>query len=121
MPIIDFHCHLNPEEIYENKNYPNITRIWINEDHYGDHYKWRLMRANGVPEELITGDGDEYEKFMAWLVRLKKQLVTHCMNGLTLNYAVSLALTKRSIAKLLLLFGRKLTKCSKRTLSSHVI
>ena len=53
MPIIDFHCHLNPEEIYENKNYPNITRIWINEDHYGDHYKWRLMRANGVPEELI--------------------------------------------------------------------
>lgn len=66
MPIIDFHCHLNPEEIYENKNYPNITRIWINEGTYGDHYKWRLMRANGVPEELITGDGDEYEKFLAW-------------------------------------------------------
>ncbi|MBA1434547.1 glucuronate isomerase [Bombilactobacillus bombi] len=66
MPIIDFHCHLNPDEIYENKNYPNITKIWINEDHYGDHYKWRLMRANGVPEELITGDGDDYEKFIAW-------------------------------------------------------
>ena len=37
MPIIDYHCHLNPVEIYENKNYPNLTRIWINEDHYGDH------------------------------------------------------------------------------------
>ncbi|KRM60942.1 glucuronate isomerase [Paucilactobacillus vaccinostercus DSM 20634] len=72
MPIIDFHCHLNPEEIYENKNYPNITRIWINEDHYGDHYKWRLMRANGVPEELITGDGDEYEKFLAWAGTIEK-------------------------------------------------
>lgn len=66
MPIIDFHCHLNPVEIYENKNYPNLTRIWINEDHYGDHYKWRLMRANGTDENLITGDGDEYQKFIEW-------------------------------------------------------
>ncbi|KRO29165.1 glucuronate isomerase [Lactiplantibacillus fabifermentans] len=74
MPIIDFHCHLNPQEIYENKNYPNITRIWLNEGHYGDHYKWRLMRANGVPEELITGDGDEYEKFLAWAGTIEKSL-----------------------------------------------
>lgn len=74
MPIIDFHCHLNPAEIYENKNYPNITRIWLNEGTYGDHYKWRLMRANGVPEELITGDGDEYEKFLAWAETIEKSL-----------------------------------------------
>ncbi|ASG79928.1 glucuronate isomerase [Lactiplantibacillus pentosus] len=74
MPIIDFHCHLNPKEIYENKNYPNITRIWLNEGTYGDHYKWRLMRANGVPEELITGDGDEYEKFLAWAETIEKSL-----------------------------------------------
>ncbi|MDH5104535.1 glucuronate isomerase [Lentilactobacillus diolivorans] len=66
MPIIDFHCHLNPKEIYENKNYPNLTRIWLNEGTYGDHYKWRLMRANGVDEKYITGDGDEYQKFMEW-------------------------------------------------------
>lgn len=66
MPIIDFHCHLNPKEIYENKNYPNITRIWLNDGKYGDHYKWRLMRANGVSEEFITGDGDEYKKFIEW-------------------------------------------------------
>jgi len=56
MPIIDFHCHLSPQAIYENKNYPNITRIWLNEGNYGDHYKWRLMRANGVDEKFITGD-----------------------------------------------------------------
>ncbi|WP_270359449.1 glucuronate isomerase [Limosilactobacillus mucosae] len=66
MPIIDYHCHLNPVEIYENKNYPNLTQIWINEDHYGDHYKWRLMRANGTDEKYITGDGDEYQKFLEW-------------------------------------------------------
>ncbi|WP_085680387.1 glucuronate isomerase [Limosilactobacillus reuteri] len=72
MPIIDFHCHLNPKEIYENKNYANITRVWINEEHYGDHYKWRLMRANGILEDLITGDGDDYEKFLAWAGTIEK-------------------------------------------------
>ena len=72
MPIIDFHCHLNPEEIYENKKFDNITKIWLNEGNYGDHYKWRLMRANGVPEELITGDGDDYEKFVAWAGTIEK-------------------------------------------------
>lgn len=63
MPIIDYHCHLEPKDIYENKNYPNLTRIWLNDGMLGDHYKWRLERANGVPESLITGDGDEYEKW----------------------------------------------------------
>lgn len=74
MPIIDFHCHLIPKEIYENKNFKNITRIWLNEGHYGDHYKWRLMRANGVPEELITGDGDDYKKFLAWADTIEKSV-----------------------------------------------
>ncbi|MCH4058032.1 MAG: glucuronate isomerase [Lactobacillaceae bacterium] len=74
MPIIDFHCHLNPEEIYANKNFANITKIWLNEGTYGDHYKWRLMRANGVPEELITGDGDDYDKFMAWAATIEKSM-----------------------------------------------
>lgn len=63
MPIIDYHCHLEPKDIYENKNYPNLTRIWLNDGMLGDRYKWRLERANGVPESLITGDGDEYEKW----------------------------------------------------------
>lgn len=74
MPIIDFHCHLNPREIYENKNYPNLTRIWINDGDFGDHYKWRLMRANGVPEDLITGDGDEYQKLVAWTKTIEKAI-----------------------------------------------
>lgn len=62
MPIYDYHCHLNPEEIYSNKTYKNITEIWLG----GDHYKWRAMRSNGVPEKYITGDASDFEKFMAW-------------------------------------------------------
>jgi glucuronate isomerase len=62
MPIIDYHCHLNPKEIYENKQFKNITEAWL----YGDHYKWRAMRANGIAEEYITGDKSDYEKFLAW-------------------------------------------------------
>lgn len=62
MPIIDYHCHLSPKEIYENKTYRNLTEVWL----YGDHYKWRAMRANGVEERLVTGDADDYEKFLAY-------------------------------------------------------
>ncbi|CAJ1229878.1 uronate isomerase [Levilactobacillus zymae] len=74
MPIIDYHCHLEPKDIYENKNYPNITRLWLNDGSLGDHYKWRLERANGVPEDLITGDGDEYQKFLAWAGTIEKSI-----------------------------------------------
>ncbi|SPC37986.1 galacturonate isomerase [Latilactobacillus fuchuensis] len=67
MPIIDYHCHLNPAEIYENQNFKDLTDAWLTDGHhYGDHYKWRLMRAMGVPERLITGDGEPYDKFLAW-------------------------------------------------------
>lgn len=62
MPIFDYHCHLPVQEIAENRTFENLTRIWLN----GDHYKWRAMRANGVPERTITGDADDYEKFQAW-------------------------------------------------------
>lgn len=62
MPIIDYHCHLSPQEIYENKQFANITEAWL----YGDHYKWRVMRANGVDEENITGAASDYDKFLAW-------------------------------------------------------
>ncbi|UUX33807.1 glucuronate isomerase [Fundicoccus culcitae] len=68
MPIFDYHCHLDPKEIYENKPYENIVSIWL----AGDHYKWRLMRINGVPERLITGDGANKEKFEAWAKTLSK-------------------------------------------------
>jgi len=62
MPIIDYHCHLNPKEIFENKQFKNITEAWL----YGDHYKWRAMRSNGIDEKYITGNASDYEKFMAW-------------------------------------------------------
>ncbi len=61
-PIIDYHCHLSPREIATNHRWDNLSEIWLG----GDHYKWRLMRANGVDEELITGDSDPREKFQAW-------------------------------------------------------
>jgi glucuronate isomerase len=62
MPIIDYHCHLSPKEIYENKTYKNITEVWL----YGDHYKWRLMRSAGVDEAYITGNASDYDKFLAF-------------------------------------------------------
>lgn len=61
-PIHDFHCHLDPKEIYEDQPFDNIVDVWLG----GDHYKWRLMRANGVAEKYITGDASNEEKFQAW-------------------------------------------------------
>ena len=60
--IIDYHCHLSPKEIYEDKKFRDITDIWLG----GDHYKWRLMRAYGIDESYITGDKPSYEKFLKW-------------------------------------------------------
>ena len=62
MPIFDYHCHLNPKEIAENKQYRNITELWLG----GDHYKWRAMRANGIEEKYITGSASDGEKFAKW-------------------------------------------------------
>lgn len=62
MPIIDYHSHLSPQEIAEDKQFENLTQIWL----YGDHYKWRGMRANGISEAYITGNKSDYEKFEKW-------------------------------------------------------
>lgn len=62
MPIFDYHCHINPQEIAEDKEYDNITQIWL----YGDHYKWRGMRTNGVAEKYCTGNASDWEKFEKW-------------------------------------------------------
>lgn len=62
LPVIDYHCHLNPQQIAGNYQFADLTEIWLG----GDHYKWRAMRANGVPEEYITGDKPSYEKFERW-------------------------------------------------------
>ncbi|MCR8660595.1 glucuronate isomerase [Paenibacillus endoradicis] len=64
MPIIDYHCHLDPQAIYEDKTFANLTEVWL----YGDHYKWRAMRANGVEEHFVTGgEGvSDYDRFVAY-------------------------------------------------------
>ena len=67
MPILDYHCHINPQEIYEDRKFENITKVWLG----GDHYKWRQMRSNGVEEKYITGDASDREKFQKWAETLE--------------------------------------------------
>jgi glucuronate isomerase len=62
LPIFDFHCHLSPQEVWENNPYKNITEVWLG----GDHYKWRAMRMHGISEQYITGNASDWEKFYAW-------------------------------------------------------
>jgi glucuronate isomerase len=62
LPVIDYHCHLPPDEIAENRQFANLTKIWLD----GDHYKWRAMRANGIPEEFCTGNASDEQKFIKW-------------------------------------------------------
>ncbi|MDR0399625.1 MAG: glucuronate isomerase [Treponema sp.] len=65
-PIFDYHCHLNPREIAEDRRFPDLAYLWLGENRAGDHYKWRVLRANGVDEKLITGDAEPWDKFRAW-------------------------------------------------------
>lgn len=64
LPILDYHCHLSPQQIYENKSFRNATEVWLKED----HYKWRAIRAMGIDESYITGEADDYDKFLKWAV-----------------------------------------------------
>ena len=66
LPIIDYHCHLVPQQIAENIQFRDITQLWLVDGHYGDHYKWRAMRGNGIPEEYITGNKGSWETFEKW-------------------------------------------------------
>ena len=67
-PIVDYHCHLNPQEVYEDVQFENITRLWLG----GDHYKWRILRSNGVDERYITGDAPDREKFQKFAEALPR-------------------------------------------------
>lgn len=71
-PIFDWHCHLSPKEIYENKQPEDITELWLS----GDHYKWRGMRSCGIEEKYITGDASHYEKFMKW-----SEVMNYCIGN----------------------------------------
>lgn len=69
-PILDYHCHINPQEIYEDRQFENITQVWLG----GDHYKWRFMRSCGIDEQYITGDASDKEKFLKWAEVLGKAI-----------------------------------------------
>ena len=70
LPVLDYHCHLPVAEIAEERNFSNLTQIWLT----GDHYKWRAMRANGIAERFITGYAADDEKFAAWAATVPKTL-----------------------------------------------
>ena len=69
-PVLDYHCHINPQEIAENRQFDNITQVWLG----GDHYKWRQMRSNGIDEYYITGGASDREKFQKWAETLDKAI-----------------------------------------------
>ena len=76
LPLADYHCHLNPREIYEDRRFENLTEVWLGGTDAqgnvaGDHYKWRLLRANGVPEEYVTGNQDPYQRFLKFAETLE--------------------------------------------------
>ena len=70
MPILDYHCHIDPEEIAKDRKFENITQVWLG----GDHYKWRQMRSNGIEEKYITGNASDREKFQKWAETLEKAI-----------------------------------------------
>jgi len=72
LPIIDYHCHLNPREVAQDHRFRSITELWLG----GDHYKWRALRTNGVDERYITGDASDWEKFQKWA-----ETVPYCMRN----------------------------------------
>lgn len=110
MPIIDYHCHLEPKEIYENQRFENITAAWL----YGDHYKWRLMRACGVPESHITGDASDYDKFSVWCETVPKlignPLYTWTHLELKRFFGINLLVNKENTEKIWQLANEKLAE-----------
>ena len=76
LPMVDYHCHLNPREIYEDRRFDNLVQVWLggkqpDGSYYGDHYKWRVMRSNGVDEDYITGDKPAFERFLKFVESLE--------------------------------------------------
>ena len=79
MPLADYHCHISPREIYEDRRFDNLVEVWLggeNPDgtYFGDHYKWRLMRSNGVPEDYVTGEKPAFERFLKFAETLVKAI-----------------------------------------------
>lgn len=100
MPIIDYHCHLSPKEIYENKQFEDLGEMWL----AGDHYKWRAMRTMGVDEELITGSASYHDKFLAFAgimpLLIGNPLYIWCALELKRFFGIEEALTPESAERI---------------------
>ena len=83
MPVLDYHCHISPQEIAEDRQFENITQVWLG----GDHYKWRQMRSNGIEERYITGDASDREKFQKWAETLERAMETRCITGVIWSFS----------------------------------
>ena len=118
-PIVDVHNHLSPHDIDTNRVWPHLTAVWLDED----HYKWRAMRGAGVPEQLITGDADPYDRFVAWantmprLIRNPLYLWTHL--ELRRVFGIDIPLDGRSASEIWTEANRQLPSWSAQTLLTH--
>ena len=91
LPIIDYHCHLDPTQVASDHRFRSITELWLG----GDHYKWRAMRTNGVPERLITGDASDWEKFEAWAATVPYTLRNPLYHWTHLELKTAFGITER--------------------------
>lgn len=92
MPIIDYHCHISPQEIAEDHHFRSITEVWLG----GDHYKWRLIRSNGTPEEKVTGtESTDLENSSNMRKLFHELLAIRCIIGVIWNCSAILALPNR--------------------------
>lgn len=107
-PILDFHCHLSPREIAENRRFKNLSEIWLE----GDHYKWRAMRSNGVAEKFCTGDAEPFAKFQAWAATvphtLRNPLYHWTHLELKRNFGIDELLDETSAARIWKIANEKL-------------
>ena len=76
MPIVDYHCHISPREIYEDRRFDDLAQVWLggkqaDGSYFGDHYKWRVMRSNGVSEDYVSGEQDSYQRFLKFVEALE--------------------------------------------------
>ena len=117
LPLVDYHCHISPREIYEDRRFRDLTELWLggrNPDgsYFGDHYKWRLMRSNGVPEDYVTGDRPPYERYLKFVEALEpaigNPMVHWCNLELRQFFDCSLPLTPENAQEIWEFCRRKL-------------
>lgn len=118
-PIFDYHCHLPPQQVAENYRFKNLYDIWLK----GDHYKWRAMRTNGVPERLCTGEASDREKFNAWAATVPHTIGNPLYHWTHLELRRPFGITGTLCCLRLprMKFGSSATRCWRRRPSPRVV